>query len=182
MTADTELAPLPPFLRPFVDVVARIKATVHNKLLAGLLLLSMGVACVIVLEQIDGQVVKLTALSEQVTQARQMIYDVTGQSHYRAMALLTGDQAWTDKIYLAKADFDANLADVQTFAIPAQPEFFQDLSAQNEIYRAASDEVTQLDADGKTDQALRVHINKEHTVSHVLEAQLNVLISQSQSL
>jgi len=67
-TADRELAtpdpedlgPVPRFLWPFVDAVARVKASVHRKLLAGflliaLLLLSMGVVCVVVLEQIDGR-------------------------------------------------------------------------------------------------------------------------------
>jgi hypothetical protein len=87
-TPDPEdLGPLPRFLGPFIDAVARVRTTVHRKLLAGflliaLLLLSMGVVCVIVLEQIDGQVVRLTALSDQVSQAREMIYEVTAQSHY----------------------------------------------------------------------------------------------------
>ena len=90
-TPDLEdLGPLPRFLGPFIDAVARVRTTVHRKLLAGflliaLLLLSMGVVCIVVLEQIDGQVVRLTALSDQVSQAREMIYEVTAQSHYRAM-------------------------------------------------------------------------------------------------
>ena len=182
-----ELRALPGFLRPFVDAVARIKATVHTKLLAGflliaLLLLSMGVVCVVVLERIDAQVVRLTALSDQVNQARQMIYEVTAQSHYRAMALLRDDPEWTDKIYAAKDEFDANLAEIQTYAIPAQPEFFDQIEAANEIYRASSDQVTQLYAEGDERAALRVHINQEHDQSHVLEGQLNELIAQSQSL
>jgi class 3 adenylate cyclase/CHASE3 domain sensor protein len=184
---EADPVPLPGFLRPFVDAVARSRAKVHTKLLAGflliaLLLLSMGVVCVVVLERIDSQVVKLTALSNQVNQARQMIYGVTAQSHYRAMALLTNDQAYTDKIYAAKDEFDANLAEIQTYAVPAQSDFFYDLSVANEAYRTSSDEVTQLDVDGRQHAALLAHINKEHTQSHVLEGQLNALISQSQAL
>jgi CHASE3 domain sensor protein len=183
----SDLGPLPPFLRPLVDAVARSKATVHTKLLAGflviaLLLLTMGVVCVVVLERIDSQVVKLTALSNQVNQARQMIYEVTAQSHYRAMALLTDEQAWTDKIYAAKREFDANLAEIQTYSIPSQPDFFNKLSAANETYRTSSDEVTQLVADGQHHAALLYHINKEHPQSHVLEDSLNELIAQSQTL
>lgn len=184
---EADFGPLPGFLRPFVDAVARVKATVHTKLLAGflliaLLLLTMGVVCVVVLERIDSQVVTLTALSNQVNQARQMIYEVTAQSHFRAMALLQDDPVWTDKIYAAKDEFDANLAQIQTYAIPAQPEFFHDLSVANETYRASSDEVTRLYANGQEREALDVHINKEHDQSHVLETQLNELIAQSQSL
>jgi CHASE3 domain sensor protein len=186
-TPDPEdLGPLPRFLGPFIDAVARVKTTVHRKLLAGflliaLLLLSMGVVCVIVLEQIDGQVVRLTALSDQVSQAREMIYEVTAQSHYRAMALLTNDPSWTDKIDVAKDEFDADLAEIRTYAIPAQPEFFDQIQSANEVYRTDSDEVTQLYDAGQIQRAIKVHIDKEHTQSHVLEAQLNELIAQSQA-
>ncbi len=193
-TADRELAtpdpedlgPVPRFLGPFVDAVARVRATVHHKLLAGflliaLLLLSMGVVCVVVLERIDGQVVRLTALSNQVSQAREMIYEVTAQSHYRAMALLTNDASWTGKIYAAKDEFDADLANIRTYAIPAQPEFFDQIQSANDIYRSDSDEVTKLFDAGLEKQAIEAHIDKEHTQSHVLEAQLNELIAQSQA-
>ncbi len=193
-TADRELAtpdpedlgPVPRFLGPFVDAVARVRATVHHKLLAGflliaLLLLSMGVVCVVVLERIDGQVVRLTALSNQVSQAREMIYEVTAQSHYRAMALLTNDPSWTGKIYAAKDEFDADLANIRTYAIPAQPEFFDQIQSANDIYRSDSDEVTKLFDAGLEKQAIEAHIDKEHTQSHVLEAQLNELIAQSQA-
>src|SRR4051812_3046319 len=141
----------------------------------------MGVVCVVVLERIDGQVVRLTALSDQVSQAREMIYEVTAQSHYRAMALLTNDASWIDKIYIAKDEFDADLAEIRTYALPSQPEFFDQIEGANEVYRADSDEVTKLYDAGLKQQAIRVHIDKEHTQSHVLEAQLNELITQSQA-
>ena len=91
-----DLGPLPAFLRPFVDWVARLPTTVHIKLLAGfgviaILLFSMGIVCVGVLNRVNHQVETLTALNEQASQARDMIYDVTAQSHYRAMALITRD-------------------------------------------------------------------------------------------
>src|SRR5262245_45116681 len=193
-TADRELAtpdpedlgPLPRFLRPFVDVVARVKATVHRKLLAGflliaLLLLSMGVVCVVVLERIDGQVVRLTALSNQVSQAREMIYQVTAQSHYRAMALLTDDRVWIEKISAATGGFVAALGTIRVYAVPAQPAFFDQSQSANDVYRADSDEVTKLYDEGLQKQAIEAHIDKEHTQSHVLEAQLNELIAQSQA-
>ena len=138
-TADRELATPDPgdfgqpprFLGPFVDAVARVKATVHHELLAGflliaLLLLSMGVLCVVVLDRINGQVVRLTLLSNQVNQARQMIYEVTAQSHFRAMALLTDPttRTWTDKIYAAKAEFGDQPVAIRTYAFPRAPESF----------------------------------------------------------
>jgi class 3 adenylate cyclase/HAMP domain-containing protein len=196
-TADRELAtpdpedlgPTPRFLGPFVDAVARVRATVHHKLLAGflliaLLLLSMGVVCVVVLERIDGQVVRLTALSNQVNQAREMIYEVTAQSHYRAMALLTdpNDPYWTEKIYAAKAEFDTNLAEIRTYAIGSPPETFDAIASDNEVYRTDSDVVTTLFDAGHIQRAINAHIIKEHAQSHVLEAELNDLIATAQAV
>ncbi|MGE5225842.1 MAG: adenylate/guanylate cyclase domain-containing protein [Planctomycetaceae bacterium] len=183
----SDLGPLPGLLRPLVDGVAGIRATVHTKLLAGflliaLLLLSMGVVSIVVLDRINDQVARLTALSDQVNQARQMIYEVTAQSHYRAMALLTDDPTWTDKIYAAKDEFTANLDEIRAYAVPSQPSFFDGLAAADQEFRLSSDRVTQLYDDHKVKQALLVHIDQEHTLSHVLEDRLNALIAESQSL
>jgi class 3 adenylate cyclase/HAMP domain-containing protein len=186
MPDQQELGPLPRFFRPLVDRVARIQATVHTKLLAGflliaMLLLAMGIVSIAVLARVDAQVERLTALSNQVNQARQMIYGVTAQSHYRAMALLTHEVVWTEKIETAKAEFDANLAEIRTYAIPAQPEFFDELGDANEDFREASTLVTRTYDAGDEELALELHIDREHLQSHVLEDKLNVLIAQSQS-
>jgi len=182
-----ELGAVPRLLRPFIDAVARIPATVHAKLLAGflviaVLLLSMGVISVFVLARINAQVEKLTALSNQVNTARQMIYEVTAQSHYRAMALLTKEPLWTEKIYTAKDSFDGQLADIRTWAFTAQPTMFDELAADSRTFRAYSDEVTQLYDEDHVKQALLLHIRKEHMQSHVLEDRLNLFITESQGL
>jgi class 3 adenylate cyclase/CHASE3 domain sensor protein len=182
----SDIGPLPRFTRPLVDRVARIRATVHTKLLAGflviaVLLLSMGIVSIVVLNRINDQVGRLTALSDQVNQAQEMIYEVTAQSHYRAMALLTRDPSWTEKIYLAKSAFDANLEDIRTHASPPQPAFFDGLDEANATFRSSSDQVTQLYDDHRLRQALLLHIDQEHALSHVLEDQLKVLIADSQS-
>jgi hypothetical protein len=83
---------LPPFtgaLRPLVDAVARIKASVHAKLLVGfltgaLLLLGMGVLSLVVIERMSQRVAELGQLQEKVDRSRQMEYLVTAQSHWRA--------------------------------------------------------------------------------------------------
>lgn len=184
---DRELGPLPRFLRPLVDLVAGVRATVHTKLLAGflliaLLLLSMGVVSVVVLYRVNDKVVKLNNLSDQVNQAREMIYDVTAQSHYRAMALLDDDPSWTEKIYTAKNEFDTSLAEIRSYAVPAQPEFFDDLASANESFRVSSELVTQLAEDDRVRRALLIHIEQEHAQSHVLEDSLKLLIADSQAL
>ena len=68
--ANIDLGPLPRVLRPFVDWVARVNASVHAKLLTGfliiaILLLSMGVLSIAVLARVNDQVDTLTILNRQ---------------------------------------------------------------------------------------------------------------------
>lgn len=180
-----ELGPLPSFLRPLVDWVARVNATVHTKLLAGflviaLLLLAMGVLSVTVLSRVNHQVDTLTALNEQTDLAREMIYKVTAQMHYRAMALVTNDSSWNDKISLAKNDFGQYLALIRAYPEPDRTSFFDDLDAVNTRFTSSSARVTSLYDEGRHDDALAMHISQEHLISHQLEDALNVLIADSE--
>ena len=182
-----DLGPLPSILRPFVDWVARIRTTVHIKLLAGfgviaMLLLAMGLVCIGVLGRVNRQVETLTALNEQTSQARDMIYEVTAQSHYRAMALITRDDVWLDKIYTAKTQFTDQIAWMRDNAIPDRTEFLDNLTATNDRFTASSDEVTSLYQQGRIDDALAAHIDQEHAISHELEDSLKLMIADSQAL
>jgi class 3 adenylate cyclase/CHASE3 domain sensor protein len=186
----SESIPLPRLLRPFVDWVAGLKVTVHTKLLAGflviaLLLLSMGVLSVVVLGRINQQVDTLNALNRQAGQARDMIYEVTLQSHYRAMALVTGDKVpepYTPKIYTTKAAFLQDLAEMRTYASESAQPLLDDLEAKNATFAASSDAVTALFEAGEIDRALQMHVDREHPNSHALEDDLNVMIDDSQRL
>ena len=182
--AKADLGPLPRFLRPFVDWVARVNASVHAKLLAGflviaLLLLSMGVLSIAVLARVNDQVDTLTILNRQTNQARDMIYDVTAQSHFRAMELVTRQASWNEKIVGAKADFSRNLEELRSYAIPDRTAFFERLEFVNDEYARSGDEVTRLYEAGDYDEALKVHLHQEHPISHVLEDSLNGLIDDS---
>lgn len=178
----------PRLLRPFSERVAHLAVSVHTKLLTGfmmiaLLLLAMGGLSIFVLQRVDNQVEQLTELHEQTDQARQMIYGVTAQSHFRAMALADRDDPrWTQKIYTAKDAFDSNLADIRVDARAARPEFFDQLSSSNEEFRESSDVTTKLFDEGKFDEATREHIAVEHDLSHDLEDSLNELIVDSDAM
>ncbi len=182
-----DLGPLPAFLRPFVDWVARLRTTVHIKLLAGfgviaILMFSMGIVCVGVLNRVNHQVETLTALNEQASQARDMIYDVTAQSHYRAMALITRDDVWLDKLYAAKTQFIDQIAWMRANAIPDRTAFLDQLSVTNNRFAISGDLVTNLYRQGKIDDALALHIDQEHAISHELEDSLKLMIADSQAL
>ncbi len=111
--------------RPMVDFVARINTGVFTKLLSGflvgaLLLLGMGVLSLVVIARMSQRVEDLNLLQEKADLARQMIYGVTAQSHFRAMALVcefvelpssaspddcTPDPPWNDRIASSKGKF-----------------------------------------------------------------------------
>jgi class 3 adenylate cyclase len=199
--AQEELGPLPRVFRPLVDAVARIRASVHAKLLAGfliiaVLLLAMGGLSVAVLNRVNHQVDTLTALNKQTDLARDMIYKVTVQMHYRAMALVTEgpeeEAEYDGKLLAAKDDFLGDLAVMRAFSEPDQirletgelvprTQFFDELEASNQTFAASSDQVTELSVAGDTARALDLHLDKEHPISHQLEGALNGLIADSEA-
>jgi class 3 adenylate cyclase len=179
--AERETGPLPRALRPLIDGVARLPATVHAKLLAGfltiaLLLLAMGILSIVVIGRMNRQVDQLIALETQTDLVRQAIYSVTSQSHYRAMALITGVGSWNDKITTAKANFVRDLDQIEALRAPIDPESLGRLREINVRFAAAGDEVLGLFESGDDEQALNVHISAEHEISHELEDELNALI------
>jgi signal transduction histidine kinase len=172
------------WLRPFVDGVARVKASVHRKLLFGflggaLLLVAMAVLSLLVIGRMNDRVTELSTLQLKVDRAQQMLYAVTAQSHYRAMALLTGDDKYTGQIADAKATF-ATLLDQMQQSDPADAGFYDGLRATNEGFAASSARATALYESGDTADAMRVHLTEEHPASHMLEMPVRGLITQAE--
>ena len=144
----------------------------------------------------------LTHLQEQTDLARQMMYSVTAQGHYRAMALLANDDSWNAKIDRAKKQFSENLDKVQemgyregansfhSHAEDAGPfhshtgdaEFFVRVREADTRFAASSDKVLALYQRGNIDEALKLHIDEEHEISHELEDAMQVLIAESTRL
>lgn len=178
-----DLGPLPGWLGPAVDWVARRQVTVHRKLLFGflslaMLLLALGLFSVAVLNRVDQQVETLTALHTQNDTAREMIYAVTAQSHYRAMALITGVDSWDDKIYTAKAGFGEDLQAIRANNVFSRDAFFAGLNSVNERFTTESETVSEFYYADDIDSALELHIQVEHETSHELEDSLNELIAE----
>jgi signal transduction histidine kinase/CheY-like chemotaxis protein len=168
------------WLRPFVNVAARIKASVHRKLLFGflagaLLLVAMAILSLVVIGRMNERVGDLNRLHEKTSRAQQMLYAVTAQSHYRAMALLTHQDKFNAQIADAKKKF-SDLLDQLQQADPADAPILQRLQSENQTYTAASDRVLALYQAGDLPGATKLHLDQEHPVSHLLEADLRSLI------
>jgi class 3 adenylate cyclase/CHASE3 domain sensor protein len=176
---------LPPFIRPAVDFTARIRATVHTKMLAAflviaVLLVSMGILSILVIRQTNQRANDLIELQDLNDQARQGIYDITAQSHFRAMALITKDASYNDKITTAKADFVESLDAIAAIGGPGVRTRVERMRAINERYADAGAEVLALYDAGQLKRAENLHISAEHTISHELEDELNALIASSE--
>jgi signal transduction histidine kinase len=170
------------WLRPVVDAVARVKAGVHRKLLFGfligaLLLVAMGLLSLLVIRQMNDRMIELDDAQVKSGRAQEMLYAVTAQSHYRAMALLLpGDAAkYNGQVEEAKATF-ARLLDELHRAEPANAAFYEDVRAVNEGYRESGLKVEALIDQGRRGEATAVHLNEEHLISHQLEQSMRTLI------
>ncbi len=177
---------LPPFIRPAADFIAKIRATVHAKLLAGflviaVLLVAMGITSILVIREMNQEAQQLISLQEQTDVSRQAIYAVTSQSHFRAMALITLDASYNDKIVTAKQDFSDHLETLETIGGPGVQEAVDRMRAIDERYASAGVEVLALYEAGDLDAALALHIDAEHTISHELEDELNRLIEATEA-
>jgi class 3 adenylate cyclase len=174
--------PLPiRWVRPLVDMVARAKATIHTKLLAGflliaLLLLAMGVFSIVVINAMNRQMDQVIELQAQLELTQQGIYAVTAQSHYRAMALITNVDSWNDKIVQAKEDFTNDMEAVGDLADEELLVILDRIGATDVRYAEASEEVLALYQAGDLARATDVHISAEHEISHELEDDLNLMI------
>ena len=173
---------LPPLVRPAADRVARIPATIHAKLLAGFLiiaalLLAMGVTSILVIREMSARAHDQIELSDQSDLARQAIYAVTSQSHYRAMALTTFDESWNAKIEIAKNTFTADLDGIAEIGGPGVQESVTRMRAIDARYADAGAQVLSLYQAGEYDRALDLHLSAEHEISHEMEDELNLLIT-----
>ena len=186
MTSDPERLPVR-WVRPFVDMVARVRATIHTKLLTGfllsaLLLLAMGVLSILVINAMNRQMDRVIEVQEHKDLARQGIYAITAQSHYRAMALITHVDSWNDKIVVAKEDFVADMAAIRAGAEDHENQdllvILDRIDGTNARYATASAEVLNLYEQADFTRAEQVHISAEHEISHELEDDLNLMIGQ----
>jgi len=173
------------WLRPVVDAIARVKAGVHRKLLFGflagaLLLVAMAVLSLVVISQMNDRMEELNRAQVKAGRAQEMLYAITAQSHYRAMALLIpADGAkYNGQVEDAKAGF-AKLLDDMERAEPANAAFYDGVRQVNEEYRQSGQRVLALFDQGEIPQAAALHLSEEHPTSHKLEASMRTLIASA---
>jgi signal transduction histidine kinase/CheY-like chemotaxis protein len=171
-------------LQPLVNMVAAIPGSVHTKLLAGflataVLLVAMAVFSVIIINRLDQRSQDISRLQEKIDDTQQMLYAVTAQSHYRAMAFLTHDNTFNDKVTNEKRIFSQLLNRVEALSGPDQSALFQSVRDSNARYDAASAQVLASYEAGDIAGATDLHLKQEHPISHELEAEMAHLLTDS---
>jgi signal transduction histidine kinase len=170
------------WLRPVVDAVARIDASVHRKLLFGflagaLLLVGMAILSLVVIGRMNDRVGQLNRLEEKASRAAEMLYLVREQSHDQAMALLTRDSEFNDEMANAGKRFSDLLYDMQQ-ADPADPAY-DGVRAANDAFTGSSARTLALYNAGDIAGATEFHMTEEHPASHVLEASVQSVIDKA---
>jgi signal transduction histidine kinase len=168
-------------LRPLIDRVAAIRASVHTKLLAGflvgaVLLLAMAGLSVAVINHMADRVAEINLAQDRLDSVRAMQYLVTAESHYRAMALLTRDDTNVEKIAQAKVDFLSQLDTLDSISPPSQRGALARVREVNDRFTALSDQVQSLYMAGQDAEAMQVHLLQEHPISHEIDAATTVLL------
>jgi signal transduction histidine kinase len=138
----------------------------------------MAILSLVVIGRMSGDVGDLDRLQENTSRAQQMLYAVTAQSHYRAMALLTHDDKFNTQIADAKKTF-SDLLDQMQRADATERDLLQRLRTANDEYTAASGRVLALYLAGDLAGAQDLHLTQEHPISHVLEASLKTFIGSA---
>src|ERR1700680_2228224 len=171
-------------LQPLVNLVAAIPGSVHTKLLAGFLataalLVGMAGFSVIIIDRLDPRSQDIYRLQEKIDDTQQMLYAVTAQSHYRAMAFLTKDNSFNDKVTNEKRIFSQLLSRVEALSGPDQSALFQSVHDSNARYDAASAQVLARYQAGDIAGATDLHLKKAHPISHELQAEMAHLLEDS---
>ena len=112
--------------------------------------------------------------------AQEMLYAVTAQSHYRAMALLIPTDAakYDGQVEDAKTTFAQHLDDMEHDE-PSNAAFYDGVRTENAKYKESGLKVRSLIEQGRIQEATQLHLTEEHPTSHVLEASMKTLIDSA---
>jgi HAMP domain-containing protein len=150
-------------------------------LLAGFLLvvlLFLGVVGTItyLTHRIEERTLRVARLAEEVARAGRIEYAVTAQMHYRAMALLTGDVSYDEKLVAARQDFSNHVGFLEGLEDAQGKSILARLKEANIPFQLSGHKVDRFAQAGDVSGARKVHLDDEHPLSHVLEGLARDLI------
>ena len=166
-----------------VHWVAAIKASVHAKLLAGfmfvtLLFIGMGVMCLQTISKMSSQGQLLDEAHERVHSSQEIQHALALQMNFTAMALLLRDEATVENILRENNRFNNTLAPLEKAAQPEEVELIQRIrAAQGEALTTVAD-IANLVRDAKIEDAMQLQLSKEYPLYRRIEGLVNQLVQR----
>ncbi len=170
-------------LGTFVRWIASIKASVHAKLLASFLLVTLlfiglGVMSLQTIAKMSRQSQLLDEVHERVHWSQEIQHALALQMNFTAMALLLRDETTVEKILRENNRFNDTLARLEKSAQPEEVQLIQGIrSAQGEALNTVAD-IANLVRDGKIDQAMRLQLATEYPLYTQIEGLVNQLVER----
>src|SRR5213593_1602957 len=168
-------------LGALVRAVARLRLSVHFKLLAAFLLVALLVAAMgaMSLETISTMSKQSEAMHhahQRVTSARQAQHALAMQMNYTAMALILRDEATIGSILRENNRLNTMLAEIENAAPAEEREVIQRIrGAQGDVMATVAD-VANLVRDGKVDQAMELQLKSGYPLFRQVEGLVELVV------
>ena len=152
-------------LGPLVRRVARIRASVHGKLLGAflliaLLLIAMGAVSLQSIASVARHSRQLDQARERVESARQIENALGVQMSFTRNALLLRDDATIQSVFRENRRFDETFSRLEAGAAPDQLETIQRIRRTQDQVMATVVRIAALIRDDKADEAMALHLNE----------------------
>ena len=158
-----------------VRAVAGWRASVHEKLLAAfllvtLLVLGVGAFSLHTVDRMSRQTAHLEDAHQRVHWSQQIQHALAMQRHLTVMALIMRDEATVEQILRENNRFNDTLARIETAAADDERQIIQKIrTAQEEAMTVVAD-IANLVRDGKTEAATHLQVTKEEPLYRAIEA------------
>ena len=169
-----------------VHWVAAIKASVHAKLLAGyllvtLLVIGMGAISLQTISKMSSQGQLLDEAHERVHWSQDIQHALAMQMNFTAMALLMRSEATVENILRENNRFNNTLARLEKAAQPEEVELIQRIrAAQGEALTTVAD-IANLIRDGKVEDAMQLQQNKQYPLYRRIEEFVTQLVERERT-
>jgi len=170
-------------LGQIVRWVAAIRVSVHAKLLASFLLVTLlfiglGIMSLQSITKILSQGQLLDEVHERVHWSQDIQHALALQMNFTAMALLLREESTVEKILRENNRFSNTLARLEKAAQPEEVQLIQRIrAAQGGALNTVAD-IANLVRDGKVDDAMRLQLNTEYPLYLQIEALVNQLVER----
>jgi signal transduction histidine kinase len=169
-----------------VDWVARVPASVHTKLLAAflvitLLFITMTGVSLDTIQRTALQSRKMHAAHERVEWSQQVDHTLARQMHFTALALLLRDEASVARILRENNRFNDALARLEAVGTSQERELIQQIRGRQDGVMNAVADIANAIRDGRLDEAQAELLNRQERAYQEIEALVARLVQVENS-